>query len=162
MATTAVSTGLTVYKDSQIARTLGSRGLTAAVPVSSLLLFGLRDSITIFGSFNLPPLLAPAMPSLPFRGADHEITDREEERQRLMVAQLCLPVAAQLLTTPVHLFGLDLYNRNYALGARQRLGRVMRDYWLAVPVRMVRIVPAFGLGSITNMRVRTALLSNWV
>ena len=113
--------------------------------MTSCCLFVLRDAVTIFASFNLPPLLAPRL-SLVFA----------EETSQLRAAQFFLPAAIQFVTTPVHLLGLDLHNRRGKIGYRSRFDRVGRDMSTAVPARIMRILPAFGLGGIVNTGIRNA------
>lgn len=72
------------------------------------------------------------------------------------VAQFVTPAAVQLVSTPLHLLGLDLYNRPGVgmLSADGRATRVVRDWAKSAAARMCRIVPAFGVGGVVNMKVR--------
>ncbi|MCJ1284576.1 hypothetical protein MMC26_003909 [Xylographa opegraphella] len=67
LATTATNMSLCLYKDAQFARMFGSHSSTSTlkkvVPKTALALFALRDSLTVFASFNVPPLLAPVLGS---------------------------------------------------------------------------------------------------
>lgn len=65
------------------------------------------------------------------------------------------PAAIQLFSTPLHLLGLDLYNR--PRGA-ERAKKVARDWLKSSAARMGRIVPAFGVGGVVNSRVRRELM----
>ncbi|KAL9132538.1 MAG: hypothetical protein Q9175_006290 [Cornicularia normoerica] len=67
LATTSVNISLCLYKDSQFARMFGpppgiAGTVTRTVPKASYALFAMRDSLTVFASFNLPPLIAPLLP----------------------------------------------------------------------------------------------------
>lgn len=128
---------------------IGSAAKT--IPMASYALFTLRDSLTIFASFNLPPLIAPLLP-----------ISREVEKQmsRASIAQFIAPAGIQLLSTPLHLWGLDLYNRpmGNGVGWRARVGRVRRDWLGSSAARMGRIVPAFGVGGVVNAGVRKRML----
>ena len=121
--------------------------------MASYALFALRDSLTIFASFNLPPLVAPLLP-----------LSKEFEKQvsRASMAQFLAPAGIQLLSTPLHLWGLDLYNRpmGNGVGFGARVTRVGRDWLGSSFARMGRIVPAFGVGGVVNLAVRKRMLTS--
>ena len=121
------------------------------IPMASYALFTLRDSLTIFASFNLPPLIAPLLP------ISQEV---EKQMSRASIAQFIAPAGIQVLSTPLHLWGLDLYNRpmGNGVGWRARVGRVRRDWLGSSAARMGRIVPAFGVGGVVNASVRKRML----
>jgi hypothetical protein len=75
-------------------------------------------------------------------------------------AQFITPAAVQLVSTPLHLLGLDLYNRPEARvgGPDGRVGRVVRDWAKSAAARMCRIVPAFGVGGVVNTKVRRGMM----
>ena len=80
---------------------------------------------------------------------------------RASIAQFVAPAGIQLLSTPLHLWGLDLYNRpmgENGVGWRARVGRVRRDWLGSSAARMGRIVPAFGVGGVVNAGVRRRML----
>lgn len=187
LATTGVNLGLCIYKDARfaglfgagagsspiaagstatvhgtklspvstattIANTLSAHPLSASaikrrVPRTSLLLFALRDSLTVFASFNIPPILGPIL------GSQN-------------VAQFLAPASVQIASTPVHLLGLDLYNRRSGdtgtkgerIGWQDRWGRIRRDWAGATLARIGRVVPAYGAGGVVNGAVRSWLL----
>lgn len=69
----------------------------------------------------------------------------------------------QVFSTPLHLWGLDLYNRPSGggegagggkVGWRGRIAKVKKDFWGSCGARVCRILPAFGVGGVVNMRVR--------
>ncbi|KAI9677761.1 MAG: hypothetical protein M1829_002533 [Trizodia sp. TS-e1964] len=151
LATSATNMGLGLYKDSQFTRLFGPpAALPARIPLPSLLLFGVRDALTIFASFNAPPLLAPLLPRL-------------SSGEQLVAAQFLAPVAMQVASTPLHLLGLDLYNRRAVSGVvwRVRAAKVVRDWAGSCAARMGRIGFAFGVGGVVNTRVRRRLME-WV
>jgi|TARA_R110002003_G_scaffold132_8_gene12430 hypothetical protein len=76
------------------------------------------------------------------------------------VAQFVTPAAVQLVSTPLHLLGLDLYNRPGVrmLGGEGRGARVLRDWAKSAAARICRIVPAFGVGGVVNTKVRRGLM----
>lgn len=77
-------------------------------------------------------------------------------------AQFVTPAAVQLVSTPLHLLGLDVYNRPGVGfgGADGRAARVLRDWGISAMARICRIVPAFGVGGVVNMKVRKGLMGD--
>lgn len=73
-------------------------------------------------------------------------------------AQFVAPAAVQLISTPLHLLGLDLYNRDGAVGWKERARKVRVDWLKSSFARMARIVPAFGVGGVVNTGVRKSLM----
>ena len=126
-------------------------GFARSIPSATYALFALRDSLTIFASFNLPSLVAPLLPLT---------AEVEKQVSRASVAQFVAPAGIQLLSTPLHLWGLDLYNRPMGNGVewRARFGRVARDWLGSSAARMGRIVPAFGVGGVVNLGVRKKMM----
>ncbi|KAI5297728.1 hypothetical protein KEM55_004311 [Ascosphaera atra] len=129
------------------------------MPTSSLALFCVRDSLTIFASFNLPPLLAPSIPDWVAPSAVAKSS----------LAQFLIPSAVQLVSTPIHLLGLDLYNRPHLpapgssgatvpVPASERWQRVSRDWMPSFAARVARIAPAFGVGGVLNARARAKMM----
>ncbi|KAF2714278.1 hypothetical protein K504DRAFT_369954 [Pleomassaria siparia CBS 279.74] len=150
IATSTANLALCLYKDNRFTQLFGSTGPSRPVPLPTFALFTVRDSLTIFASFNLPPLLAPSL----------EKQMGEEMKKYIgaaSVAQFVTPAAMQLVSTPLHLLGLDLYNRE---GVRwhDRASRVARDWAKSVLARMGRIIPAFGVGGVVNTKIRRGLM----
>lgn len=111
----------------------------------------MRDSLTIFASFNLPPLIAPLLP------ISEEV---EKSVSKVSVAQFLAPAGIQLFSTPLHLWGLDLYNRPMGNGTpwSTRVAKVGRDWLGSSLARMGRIIPAFGVGGVVNNGVRSRMM----
>lgn len=159
-ASSAANVGLCIYKDQVFVRMFGPPGaVPRPVAPASYALFALRDCMTIFASFNVPPLLAPKI----------EEKLRGEWKRRLSgatCAQFIAPAAVQLVSTPLHLLGLDLYNRpNHGAGAsstqvgwRDRWDLIRRTWAPSAMARICRIVPAFGVGGVVNTKVRRNLM----
>ncbi|KAJ2907307.1 hypothetical protein MKZ38_003163 [Zalerion maritima] len=158
-ASSAANVGLCIYKDQVFVRMFGPAGVAPrAVPMASYALFTARDCMTIFASFNVPPILGPY-----FEKKFSE--DTKKLISGLTAAQFLAPAAVQLVSTPMHLLGLDLYNRR-----AERKGNFMHpslaDRWAAVrknwaistAARICRIVPAFGVGGVVNFKVRENLM----
>ena len=145
-AVTGVNMCLSIYKDSHFARTFGigpSRSLRAACyPI-----FILRDSITLFASFNLPQMVAPKCP---------ESLDQCIDRNLAM--QLAIPALSQFVVSPLHLLGLDLYNRSGKVPSRDRMRLIAKAYPSTSLARTFRVFPAYGLGGVVNTNVRTRLM----
>jgi hypothetical protein len=123
------------------------------VPLPTFALFTVRDCLTIFASFNLPPLFAPRIEK--YMG---------DEVKRYVgaasVAQFVTPAAIQFVSTPLHLLGLDLYNRPGARmsGPDGRVGQVVKNWAKSAFARIGRIIPAFGVGGVVNTKTRQTLM----
>ena len=63
----------------------------------------------------------------------------------------------QPFTAPIHLLGLGAYNRVAPVGAASRLAAAFHDYGSVVGARMVRQLPAFGIGDVGNRALRTTM-----
>lgn len=151
LTTSAANVSLCLYKDSQFTRMFGpaSAGAARPVPPVTYVLFALRDSLTVFASFNVPPVLAPVLP----------VTEEVEKyASRASIAQFLAPAAVQALSTPLHLLGLDLYNRprgEAGVTSASRAHKVVKDWAKSFAARVCRIVPAFGVGGVVNNSVRS-------
>jgi hypothetical protein len=153
-----------VYKDSYFAKVFNgaasSPSPAAKIPKMSYALFAARDSLTIFASFNLPPLIAPQLEHLPTSLKRQFSRILSTEAGRNNTAQFLAPAAMQLFSTPIHLLGLDLFNRQGRLGFADRFARVTRDWSVSALARMGRIVPAFGVGGVVNGNVRRSFMGS--
>ena len=147
-ATSTANMGLSLYKDSQFTKMFGTVS-ARPIPPLSYALFMTRDALTIFASFNLPALFAPKIP-IPDDFAEKYIS-------RASTAQFMIPAAMQLVSTPLHLLGLDLYNEGDA-NMRERLKKIRMDYFKSSLARMARIIPAFGVGGVVNTGMRKRLM----
>ncbi len=148
-ATSTANLSLSMVKDSQFTKMFGTVAKSPVPPVSYAL-FAARDCMTIFASFNLPSIIAP---SLPLGEA------AEQYVSRASVAQFLAPAGIQLISTPLHLMGLDLYNRNGGTPFSDRLRKVRVDWLKSSFARMARIVPAFGIGGVVNTRLRKKFMT---
>ncbi|RPB26018.1 hypothetical protein L211DRAFT_805788, partial [Terfezia boudieri ATCC MYA-4762] len=155
LATTAVNMTLCLYKDRTFTR-LFSTLTPRPVPLPTYFLFSARDTLTIFFSFNLPPLIAPLLPINPKTGmvAGWEKLGWDGWRPQT-VTQMVAPAVCQVFSTPLHLLGLDLYNRprrgdGRLEGGVSRWARVRKEWVKSAVARMGRIMPAFGVGGVVN------------
>ncbi|KAL8984913.1 MAG: hypothetical protein Q9205_001229 [Flavoplaca limonia] len=151
VAASAVNMSLCLYKDSQFAQMFRAPSnpasmLTRSIPKASYAFFGLRDSMTVFASFNLPPLIAPMLSK-----------EVEKVVSKASLAQVLTPAAMQVFTTPLHLWGLDLYNRP-AVSVLDRVRQIGKNWVGSTLARMGRIIPAFGFGGVINAEVRRRLM----
>jgi hypothetical protein len=135
---------LGLIKDRNFARLFGT-GSPRPVPLPSFILFSARDAMTICFSFIIPSRISPYMPQNPLLRPE-------------VCAQFLAPATCQLFSTPLHLLGLDLYNRGGKQGFQQRWKAIKTNYWQSSAARMCRIVPAFGFGGVANIEVRKSLM----
>lgn len=151
-ASSAANVGLCLIKDQAFVRMFGSSGPPRPVPLPAYALFTIRDCLTIFASFNVPPLLGPVISK----------SIGEEMEKRLSgqtIAQFLAPAAVQFVSTPLHLLGLDLYNRGAKLGWEDRWQAVKKNWAISSAARICRIVPAFGVGGVVNQNLRKTLMN---
>ncbi|CAJ2512429.1 Uu.00g054440.m01.CDS01 [Anthostomella pinea] len=156
-ASSAANVGLCIFKDQVYVKMFGPGGPPRPVPLPSYALFALRDSLTIFASFNVPPLLGPVLTARMSAEVNRTVSGTT-------VAQFVAPAAVQLLSTPIHLLGLDLYNRpaTGGVGWAERWALVRKNWLISTAARICRIVPAFGVGGTVNMKVRKNLMERLV
>lgn len=143
LGTTVANMGLCIYKDQQFTRMFGVSA-SRALPKLSYFLFAARDSLTIAASFNAPSLVADWLQK------NDWISNR---KTATVVAQLVSPAAVQFISTPVHLYALDLYNRPEA-NKLQRTQLIRKEYLKSAFARIARIGPAFGIGGVSNIYFR--------
>ncbi|KAI3175600.1 hypothetical protein DTO039G3_2758 [Penicillium roqueforti] len=154
---------LALWKDIRFAQEYGpgrgpdAKTLTTNTPISVLqnkslartaaAIFLARDGVTIFGSFTLAPWLSDAIP-------DRLMT---HPNAKPIITQLTVPVFTQLVATPLHLLALDMYTRQYTVPFLKRVKHSQRYLPSSTLLRCVRIIPAFGIGCLTNIELRSAL-----
>jgi hypothetical protein len=160
LGTTPVNMALVLRKDMVFARMFAA-SVAAVTPVavpfprSSLALFAVRDAHTVLASFLLPPVIGAWL---------HEHGAVATRARGELLAQLAAPCVIQLVSTPFHILALDLFNRpsgnksekKTVLGA-DRWAMIRQKYAVTVAARMGRILPAFGVGGVTNRHVRQTL-----
>ncbi|KAJ5228605.1 hypothetical protein N7489_009313 [Penicillium chrysogenum] len=141
--TSASTSNATSTSTSKTARSIGR----TRIPVATYSAFLIRDALTIFGSFSLPAMVSASIPD----------SIASQEYLKILIAQLAIPASIQLVSTPIHLLGLDLYNRPQVMPTKDRINRVSRDWIGASLLRMCRIIPAFGIGGFVNTEGRLYL-----
>jgi hypothetical protein len=135
----AVNMTMVLAKDRAFARMFGTIAPTK-LPLKTYGLFACRDLLTVFASFSMPEKFAKSIPSSDPEGI-------------LRLAQFMCPLAVQFVSTPLHLLGLDYYNRRNVSSA-QRMDLVASQYWKSSIMRSARIIPAFSIGSVCNLSIR--------
>ncbi|KAG1466375.1 hypothetical protein G6F56_004700 [Rhizopus delemar] len=136
---------LSIYKDRAFAQLFGTASKQARLPKLSYFLFAARDALTIAASFNAPIWLAEKL-------QQHSIINHPKTAN--VTSQLVSPAAAQFISTPIHLFALDLFNRPQAT-ASMRAHLLRKEYFKSALARIGRIGPAFGIGGVGNSFVRS-------
>ena len=138
----SVNIGLNVSKDRLFATMFGN-GVPRPVPMKSIGTFALRDSMTVFASFNLAPMVAESLAGAEVAGAR-------------TIAQLVCPVAMQWLSAPLHLLGLNWYNQPTVASSSERTSFVKKEFFSTALARSARIFPAFGIAPLINAPLRNA------
>lgn len=138
LGTTAINTSACIAKDMAFARMFGAtKG--GPMPVATIALFGARDLLTVASAYTIPPVLATALE----RGGSFTPLQAEAS------AQLCAPVAMQVVCAPVHLLALNFYNAPVA-SATERAAAVARTAPQTIVAYSVRMAPSFGIGVVLN------------
>lgn len=160
-ASSAANIGLGIYKDQVFARMFGpAGGVVRSVPTASYALFTARDCITIFASFNLPMMLGPRVDAALAASSSSSLQQLVSGQT---LVQFAAPAAIQVLSTPPHLLGLDLYNRPRCARTglptpSERWAQVRKNWGISVAARLCRIVPAYGAAGVVNVKVRKSLM----
>ncbi|KAI9207345.1 uncharacterized protein BJ171DRAFT_439618 [Polychytrium aggregatum] len=139
VGTSFANVTLSVLKDLYFTRAFG-KGSIKPVPLRSYGMYTIRDTMTVFAGFNLPTLMAETL------STNFPI----ERRHADVISQLVAPCAVQALSCPLHLYGMDYYNRPGNLGFDQRWAFIKREYFGTTLARMGRILPAYGIGGVAN------------
>jgi len=115
------------------------KGAVKRVPMTTYGTFLFRDALIIGAGFILPHMVA---------GGLRSSTNMDQQRCE-KVAQLATPCAMQVVITPIHLLGLNLYNMPRGTPAERA-----RAVWSTCPestgVRMLRFFWAYGVGGLVN------------
>ena len=127
-----------VYKDARLAELLG-KGAAAPMPLAGYLLFVLRDILANTGGFTLPAFVEPLLAG--------KVKDAKT------TAQLLVPAAINLVSSPVHLLGLSLYN-NPSFGPLEHVAGVAAVYVSVTVSRVMKGFCAYGLGGVSNTALR--------
>lgn len=86
-----------MYKDAKLAQLYGKSADAKPFPTVGYLLFLVRDLLANGGGFTFPPMVEPLL--RPLLGA-----------KSALVAQLGVPAAINIISSPIHFLALDIYN----------------------------------------------------
>jgi hypothetical protein len=141
---TGAYTATSILKDVAFAKMFSKAADSAkevkrSVPASVYGTFLFRDALIIGAGFILPAMVASAIKS----------NTKMEPKRADKVAQLGTPCAMQIIITPIHLFGLNLYNAPTAT-VGERMRAIMSTYPQTTGVRMFRFFWAYGVGGLMN------------
>jgi len=141
---TGAYTATSILKDVAFAKMFSKaadsvKEVKRSVPLSVYGTFLFRDALIIGAGFILPAMVAGAIKS----------NTKMEPKRAEKVAQLGTPCAMQIIITPIHLFGLNLYNAPTAT-VGERMRAVMSTYPQTTGVRMFRFFWAYGVGGLMN------------
>lgn len=135
LTTTTVNISMIAYKDQLYTKWIlnSSRHFL----IKSYALFGIRDSITIFSNFILKNDVIKYFER-------YMSTDKSN-----FCASIMVPTSAQLISTPLHILAIDLYqNPNNKL--HERYDNIKNMYTNICRGRIIRVIPAFCLGGFIN------------
>lgn len=136
-----------IYKDVRIAQILGKSVSSRPFPLSGYVFFLLRDVLANAGGFVFPLLLQPHLPQRMI-GASAET-----------MAQLLVPTMIQVVTSPLHLLGLLMYN-SPDFSASQHFAAVAAVYVSVTSSRLIKGFCTYGLGGVSNIKIRAAIGSH--
>eukprot|EP00759_Apiculatamorpha_spiralis_P004036 PhF_6_TR12282/c0_g1_i1/m.19493 len=154
LATTCVNAPLTTWKDYCYAPMFGTPSNNRAFPVISLILFFVRDLLTMYFSFTMPKVLKNYFegtidPKLMYYGGS-----------------IGCPLFIQIFSTVMHIYAFDLYNRpspneqGETVKGSERVALLKKKYPTALFQRWGRIFVAYGCGTMVNTEVRFRLHSS--
>lgn len=181
VGTTAVNSTASILKDRAYARMFTANHTTATataktmtIPKLSYGLWILRDFTVIGSSFVVPSYISHVLQQRSHTSSNALSLSNDTITK---MAQLLSPIMAQVIATPFHYIGLDCYNRpNPTILSNQ--SSTAASYWNAsyyqricervhfmkqngfreiLYVRMVRVLPGYGIGGIYN----TSLRNQW-
>ncbi|KAI8911531.1 hypothetical protein EDD86DRAFT_202641 [Gorgonomyces haynaldii] len=144
IASSIANVGLSVAKDRYFTRAFG-KGDVKPVPALSYSLYTVRDSMSVYASFVLPPVVGAKMMEYGFSQKSSDV-----------LSQLITPCAVQFLSSPLHLFGMNYYNVPVATTA-ERVAFIRKEYFKTTGARIARIFPAFGIAGVVNKQIRSSL-----
>jgi len=136
LSTVCVNIPGSVFQDKCYTQWFGK--IKTGIPLMTYGCFTVRDMMTCATSFSLPIIIAKA-----FCISEVGVT-------------LVLPAAVQFISSPLHLMGLDLYNRPN-VGPIDRKQFITKNYLKTTAARIGRIGPTFGIGSNLNTYMRKGI-----
>ncbi|AAZ11228.1 uncharacterized protein TEOVI_000014000 [Trypanosoma equiperdum] len=168
----ATNTLMTMWKDSLILRILPPVGGASAgsgrpkpVPWLTRGLFVGRDVFTCLAAFTITPMVATWLTNYFWNAKENaKLTQPRPLEGKTHIplatvdlAQLITPTALQTVTTFMHIFAIR-YRQTYPNFTFGDLSTSLRETYLSsLILRIVRILPAFGVGGILNRELRSDL-----
>lgn len=150
VVSSATNVTLSVLKDWYFTRLFGV-GTPKPVPFISNSMYTIRDSVTIYASFILPPKVSIIIQQN--YGISPHLADT--------TSQLLLPCVMQCFTAPLHLYGMNVYNVEKASFV-ERWAFIRKEYLKTTAARIgirllkvARIFPAFGVAGVLNKKFRS-------
>lgn len=141
LCTSIVNMTAIAYKDRMFAQWFGviSNSHSLHFSARSYGLFAVRDMMTIASSFVLKKNVQS------YLEAEHGVHPTWADAG----ASFVVPMSAQLVSTPLHILAMDLYQRPRETMA-SRWALIKNQYSSVCAGRMLRVLPAFGLGGFIN------------
>lgn len=112
--------------------------------LNSFLLFALRDSITIGSCFIIKK---DVINKLDKYNNNHNFND--------FFASLFVPSIAQIINSPIHILAIDYAQRPNNIAFNERIKLIKQLYKNILFGRIIRILPAFGIGGFFNDMMRS-------
>lgn len=136
--TSIVNCAAIAWKDKEYAKFYQTKS-TANFPKISYGLFALRDGLTIISSFNIKHKARHVLQD------DYGFSHTNAE----LIASFGVPMFAQFFSTPLHILAMDIYD-NPVSSFKNRMSAIAKGYGSVCSGRMLRIIPAFGMGGYIN------------
>lgn len=139
LATSLVNVCTIAYKDKEYSK-IFNNGYNK-FPRISYGLFAIRDMMTIYSSFIFKKDFVNFLHKyIPANTAD-------------FISSLILPISAQILSTPIHIVAIDLYQRPNTNNP-DRISNIKKMYNSVCTGRIIRVIPAFCIGGFINDMLR--------
>jgi hypothetical protein len=114
-------------------------------PLRTIGLFGARDTVTMAATFWAAPKVCEYVV---------EEYHWDEDKAEILCA-FGIPVISQFLTAPLHIHAIDYFHRpDASTTTAERLIRIREEMAKVCFMRGLRILPAFGIGSYSNNKLR--------
>lgn len=137
---------ISLFKDAAFARFFGVK-LPTKVPLRSYLCWITRDVVAITNAFIVPERIVKMI--------NHHYSKHNKQAKYNVEhsVQMSIPLVNILMTTPVNLLGLDIYNFNQSK-VINRAKRVFTNYPKVIPLTLCRMTSAYGIGGVSNLKLK--------
>jgi hypothetical protein len=139
LATSLINIFTISYKDMIYSKLLKNELIK--FPLKSKFLLAIRDIMTINACFIWKKDLINYL--------DKYIMHNKSE----IISSIILPSTIQIISTPIHILAIDIYEKPYS-NAIERLKNIKLCYKNVLFGRILRSIPAFGIGSFINDMLR--------